>query len=161
VPSSTTTAATVLRAATQAVAGQVSSRIQAALPGTTRSMRLSANEASFEKGIAAGENTRIGVWGSVELTKSEDDFPRTAFDSHLLTCFVGADVSHQDKVVLGVALGYEDNDIETPFNLGSQDVRGFTIASYVGYLFSKRGRVDLALGLLGTGNQTISHRRKR
>jgi hypothetical protein len=120
VPSSTATAATVLRAATQAVANQVSSRIQAALAGTKRSMRLSANEANFQKGIAAGENTRIGVWGSVGLTKSEDDFSRNAFDSHLLTYFVGADVSYQDNVVLGVAPGYEDNDVKTPFNLGSQ-----------------------------------------
>ena len=98
-------------------------------------------------GMNAGDSNYLyGAWGSYSYTDFENDFASTAFDGSRHGGLIGLDVSPWDGVLLGVAVGYEDTDIDTDFNLGNQETDGFTIAPYLGALINETWSVSASFG---------------
>ena len=104
--------------------------------------------------VSSGQTTKaagdhygpLNVWGSVTWTGLTNDFVSTLFDStsHVLTG--GADLQPTDNLIVGLSLGYENTDVGTAFNGGTQDINGVTGLGYVGYLISDTFSVDASLG---------------
>jgi len=98
-------------------------------------------------GMNAGDGTYLyGAWGSYSYTDFENDFASTAFDGRRHGGLVGLDVSPWEGLLLGVAVGYEDSDIDTDFNLGNQETDGFTVAPYLGALINDTWSVSAGFG---------------
>ena len=98
-------------------------------------------------GMNAGDSNYLyGAWGSYSYTDFENDFASTAFDGSRHGGLVGLDVSPWEGVLLGLAVGYEDTDIDTDFNLGNQETDGFTIAPYLGALINDTWSVNASFG---------------
>jgi len=102
---------------------------------------------SSPSGMNAGDGTYLyGAWASYSYTDFENDFASTAFDGRRHGGLVGLDVSPWEGLLLGVAVGYEDSDIDTDFNLGNQATDGFTVAPYLGALINDTWSVSAAFG---------------
>ena len=98
-------------------------------------------------GMNAGDNAYLmGAWASYSYTDFENNFIATAFDGTRHGGLGGVDISPWDSVLLGLAVGYEDNNIDTDFNRGEQETDGFTIAPYFGYVFTDTWSVDFSFG---------------
>ena len=98
-------------------------------------------------GMNAGDSTYFyGAWASYSYTDFENDFASMAFDGRRHGGLVGLDVSPWEGLLLGVAVGYEDSDIDTDFNLGNQETDGFTIAPYLGALINDTWSVSAGFG---------------
>ena len=72
-----------------------------------------------------------GVWASYSRIDFEDDFAATAYDADTDQVFLGADFSPWDNFVAGVALGYENTDVNSTFNGGGSDSDGFSVIPYL------------------------------
>jgi len=98
-------------------------------------------------GMNAGDSNYLyGAWASYSYTDYENDFASTAFDGSRHGGLIGLDVSPWEGVLLGVAVGYEDSDIDTDFNLGKQETDGFTVAPYLGALINDTWSVSASFG---------------
>jgi len=100
--------------------------------------------------LNAGDNTAsdllFGVWASYSYSDFENNFVTTAFDGERHGFLVGADLVLGEKTILGIAVGYEDNDIDTTFNRGNQETEGISFIPYFGYLLDDTWSVDGAFG---------------
>lgn len=98
-------------------------------------------------GMAAGE-TELGirVWGNVEGRSFRDTFPTTAFEADVHALTVGADMPIGDSILVGVVAAYEDQEVDTFFNTGSQTIDQYQGAVYGGWLFGERFSLDGAIG---------------
>lgn len=100
-------------------------------------------------GRAAGNDTRqLGIWATVSNTWIEKDEVGTDadFDGTVLNVATGIDYSFNEKLLAGLSIGYEDQDIDTPFNNGGLEGSGFTLTPYIGYKITDRLSVDAMLG---------------
>jgi outer membrane autotransporter barrel domain len=98
-------------------------------------------------GLNAGDNPWLmGAWASYSYTDFENDFASTAFDGRRHGGLAGIDASPWEEVLFGMAVGYEDNDIDTTFNLGNQQTDGYTIAPYFGALLTDTWSVSFSFG---------------
>ena len=97
--------------------------------------------------MSAGESYgAFSVWGSINWTSLDNDFASTAATSTAHSFMVGADLQPTDDMIVGLALGLENNDINTIFNGGSQDITGVTGLGYLGYLINDSTSVDVSIG---------------
>lgn len=112
------------------------------------SLRLGPGGGSFAKrGLGAGEWTYpVGIWGNFGYTSSENDFVSVASDSKSLHGTLGADMTVNDWLVVGMAAGYENDDIDTSFNGGNIDSDAFTVVGYAAALVNDEVSVDVAVG---------------
>jgi autotransporter-like protein len=109
--------------------------------------KVSANSEINRRGLnAGGMYSNISVWGSFNYNNLDDDFFNTTYDSDTRSFLVGADIQPQENMVAGLALGYEDADVDTLFNSGEQERDGFTIAGYFGYLINNNLSIDASAG---------------
>lgn len=113
---------------------------------------VGANEAMggfMLQGLAAGDGGGIpvGGWLSFFRTDSKNNFSSTAFESERITLLGGIDASPRDWLVTGLALGYEDAEVETQFNRGELKTDGVTISPYVAFLLSDRLYLDATVGV--------------
>lgn len=95
-------------------------------------------------GMSSGDGMDgpLGVWGSVNYSRSEDDFASTAFDARRGTLMFGADMSPNENFVIGLAVGYEDSKIDTKFNNGEVNSGGFTFITYGTYMLDDTFSID-------------------
>ncbi len=111
---------------------------------------LLPSEASLDTqqgGLNAGEVFgNVAVWGSFNWNTLDNEFANTAFDSVNRMGMVGADIQPLDNLIIGVTFGYEDNDVETEFNFGKQEIDGYTIAGYLGYMINDHFSIDGTIG---------------
>ncbi len=108
--------------------------------------RISENS-SPQEGINAGEMFgNVSVWGNLSWNSLDDEFVNTPSESNSKVFSIGADTMLTDNFVIGLSLAYEDNDVETSFNGGDQDITSYTIAGYMGYLFNDNISFDAAIG---------------
>ncbi len=99
---------------------------------------------STPTGLAAGDTfTNLGVWAGYTRSDFDNDFVRTRYDGDRNSVMVGADFAPADNMVLGVAIGYEQTDIETEYNLGEVDSDGWTVAPYFGMVFNDTWSMDV------------------
>ncbi len=109
--------------------------------------QLAANR-MLHTGMAAGGDFAFpyAVWGNFSHSDSSNDFPNTAFDSTRYNFLFGADFSPREGLVMGLMLGYENQDVDTFFNLGEMDMDGYTVAPYVALVVGDQSSIDLAFG---------------
>ncbi len=100
------------------------------------------------RGMAAGDDFAFpySFWGSVSRTDSDNDFVSTAFDSTRYNFLAGADFSPREGLVMGLALGYEDQDVDTTFNAGNADMDGFTVIPYLSLMVGDKTSANLSFG---------------
>ncbi len=146
-PSNTVTDNESLETQTQAVTSTIGGHVQDILRGRLTRSRVASNELMDMSGINAGDSTiNIGVWTSGTYTNYEDDFVSTAFEGDTLLGLVGFDISPTRNLIIGVALGYEDTDITTTFNSGTQESEGYTVAPYFGLVLNNYFSIDGSFG---------------
>lgn len=147
-PSSVATAQILLNSQVTAITKDVSVRVGDALRGTATGPRKTASGFMYQaSGLNAGDKTATyGAWGSYSYSDFGNKFTATAFDGKRHNALVGLDMSPWNKSVLGLAVGYESSDIDTRFNQGNQETAGFTVAPYIGWLFSDHWSVDASAG---------------
>ena len=98
-------------------------------------------------GLNAGDTPwPLGAWASYSYTDFENEFAPTAFDGRRHGGLAGLDVSPWEAVLFGLAVGYEDNDIDTDFNRGNEQTEGYTVAPYFGALLTDTWSVSFSFG---------------
>lgn len=139
------------------------------LAANTSSHESNENVAFFGesnlKGLAAGNTLQgWGFWGSFNYINFDGDnnlapntttlVPKVIYDADTKSFMGGADRLFYDRLVLGVAVGYEDTSVFTFFNGGNNDTDGFTVAPYMAYLITDKFSVDAAVGYSALQNDT-------
>ncbi len=106
-------------------------------------------------GVAAGDHFHgWGFWGSFNNTEFDGslalagntNISRVAYDGDIKTFLFGADKLVTDRLVLGLALGYEESDVFTLYNGGNNQSDGFTVVPYAAYLLNDFISIDAAVG---------------
>lgn len=140
-------------AASAQVAGLVGTAVGGAVappPGapTTTSFKGSGTMYfnSRQTGVAAGNAPKAGVWVQGGYTFVDGDDTGGEFDGEVINILVGADYKIKPKMVVGVALGYEDLDIDTAFNNGTFEGQGFGITPYFGMALTPQWSIQLLGG---------------
>ncbi len=100
----------------------------------------------FGRGRSAGDNDAWGIWASFNKGKVKSDFTTSTYDSDTDGLTAGVDYRLSDVMVVGAALGYSSADVTTTFNGGTQQIDGYTIAPYLGYLITPNFSADLSAG---------------
>lgn len=101
-------------------------------------------------GRAAGDG--LADWGgwspwiSYGRTMADNDLASTRYDANQDNVLFGMDYSYSDRLIFGISGGYENNDVDTLFNLGEMEVQGFSIAPYAAYLLTDNVSIDAAVG---------------
>ncbi|NIQ11861.1 MAG: autotransporter outer membrane beta-barrel domain-containing protein [Gammaproteobacteria bacterium] len=146
-PSNTVTDTETLDTQVQTVTSAIGGHIQGVIRGTMRRQEVAANELMDMTGINAGDGmVNVGMWVSGSYTDYEDDFTSTAFEGDTVLGLVGIDIAPTDNILLGVALGYENSDITTTFNTGTQESDGYTVAPYFGIILNNYFSIDGSFG---------------
>jgi uncharacterized protein with beta-barrel porin domain len=88
----------------------------------------------------------MGAWFNYGRSDFDNSFATMAYDGNRDSFLGGVDIVPREDVVVGIAFGYEDSDIDTFFNQGQQETDGFTVAPYVGALINETWSVDATFG---------------
>ncbi len=148
-PGSIITAPLILNSQVTPIITDISVRTNDTLRGSGNGFRNNGLGLMYglSSGINAGDNAPgYGAWVSYSYTDFENDFAATAFDGARHGVLVGVDFSPWEKVLVGMLVGYESNDIDTSFNRGQMDADGYTVATYFGALLSDTFSVDASVG---------------
>lgn len=117
------------------------------------------------QGLAAGNHLAgWGFWATASYLNYEGDnnleantvtpLAKVIYDADTKSVLFGADRLFYDRLVLGVAAGYEDTDVFTFFNGGNTESDGYTVAPYMAYLINDTFSVDAAFGYSSLENDT-------
>ncbi len=85
-------------------------------------------------------------WVSYGHTMADNDLSSTRYDADQDNILFGMDYSYSDRLIFGISGGYENNDVDTAFNLGETEVTGLTIAPYAAYMLTDSVSIDAAVG---------------
>lgn len=100
-----------------------------------------------ETGLAAGDaGAQIGLWINGGYSDFDVDTTGANFDGNTWTGAIGADFRVMDNLIAGLAVAYENTDVDTTFNLGTIESDGFTVAPYAVFLVNKMMSVDVSGG---------------
>ena len=150
-PSSSVTDAILFNTQLQGFMSGLSSHIGAAMSGFF-SFSPTFGENHFGiggmTGLNAGDGTQIpyGIWGNYSYTSYENDLSTTAFEGVSHSFLGGIDFALWETAILGIAVGFDNSDIDTTFNGGNQNTDSFTIAPYFGGLLNDTLSVDFNIG---------------
>ena len=153
--STVVTSAETVGAAAAQTAGIVSDRISALSSGASGVKVSSANgETKYgyslsldDEGKAAGNgNGKVGLWFSGAYTNIDNNKSGSNYDGDITAGVVGIDYKFRDNLLAGVALGYENSDLTTTFNAGTEDSSGWTVAPYALFQVNKTFSVDATVG---------------
>ncbi len=86
------------------------------------------------------------LWLNSTSTNFKNTFSGTKHsgDQHML--LAGFDIGSSDKYIFGLAVSFETSNVSTEFNLGNQEMDGFSINPYFAYLISDAWSLDVGLG---------------
>lgn len=147
-PSNVLTTPLLLNTQVKAITTDLGNRISDVLKGFASEPRRTASGIMFqESGLNAGDSMlNYGIWGSYSYSDFGNSLSSTAFDGSRHNVLAGVDISPVINLVIGLALGYENTDIDTRFNRGNLESDGYTVAPYIGYLLSDNWSIDAAVG---------------
>jgi len=105
-------------------------------------------------GMSAGNSfSGWGIWASYNNSGFDADLPINSlvqpiasYDAKQHNVMIGADKLLMGKLVIGLALGYEDTDIATAYNGGNNEIEGFSVVPYFAYLINDVFSIDAAAG---------------
>jgi hypothetical protein len=155
-------------AASAQVAGLVGSAVSAAIappppPGGIAPVTSYKGDGtqffnSRQLGVAAGSAPKgLGVWVQGGYTSMDGDDTGGEFDGNVLNFLAGIDYKVGKKAVVGVAIGFEDLDIDTSFNNGTFEGTGYGITPYLGVAINDRWSVQLLAGWTTVEYDTTSN----
>lgn len=145
--STVATSTAVLSTAASQASGLVANRVSSAMGGSSAFNVASNGFAVNSEGMAAGNHKgRFGAWVSGQYSSVEDENTDTAFDGNVYSVMAGIDYKVTPRAIVGLAVGYEDTDIDTDYNRGNLEADGYTIAPYVGYQLTDNASVNLTVG---------------
>jgi hypothetical protein len=151
-PSSTVTDAILFNSLVQSTVFGISSHVSSAMSSFISSFSPRFGDNNFKiggmTGLNAGDEEGIpyGVWGNYAYTGFENDHVSTAIDGASHGFLGGIDFRLGESTILGVALGYDNSDIDTGFNQGNQNADTVTIAPYFGSILNDTLSVDFSIG---------------
>ncbi|RJR33018.1 MAG: autotransporter outer membrane beta-barrel domain-containing protein [Desulfobacteraceae bacterium] len=97
--------------------------------------------------IASGEeNKGISVWANMGRNKIKDEFAQTAYDGYTNSFALGGDYAVKPWAIVGISMNYADTDIDTPFNGGDSQTKGFTLLPYANFNINKWLSTDVSVG---------------
>ena len=142
-----TTAPTVIRDVTTSLANTLGGRLDQVTGNRT------FNNSAMTTNLTAGQSGRSGasslkdtaLWANFGYTSLKNDFSSTAYDGHLVNGMVGIDTSPIDPLTVGIAFGYENLDLDTTFNRGTQEWNGYTVSPYAVYRFLRNYSIDATI----------------
>ena len=104
-------------------------------------------------GLSAGDHfAGWGFWGSFNNTDYDGSLPinapigRVEYEGDIKSVLFGADKLVTDRLVLGLAIGYEESEAFTLYNGGNNDADGYTIAPYAAFFVNNFISIDAAVG---------------
>lgn len=151
-PSSTVTDAVLFNTLVTTSVFGISSHVSAALSSfiSSFSPRFSKNNFQLDAslGVNAGDEVTIpyGIWGNYSYTGFENNLSTTAMDGSSHSFLGGIDFRVWETTIIGVALGFDNSDIDTGFNGGNQNTKTITIAPYFGAILNDTLSVDFSIG---------------
>ena len=103
-------------------------------------------------GSAAGDMPKnLGLWASGTNHWVHDTQAGTAFSGGIYDAIGGVDYKLDDKLLMGVGLGYEHVAVTTSFNRGHLTGNGFGLSPYLGYEINDIYSADLQLSHVWVG----------
>ena len=129
-------------AAAQATTGLVMSRVNRVTAGDTGNLAVGSGTTELlalgrgDSAGGAGEN-RAGIWINGAFIRAEGDANDAKFDSNIITGMIGADYAVNDRLIVGLGLGYESQDTDTTYNAGDTQGDGISGTAYFSYLFNE------------------------
>lgn len=107
-------------------------------------------------GMAAGDllGSGWGIWGSYSFSDFESRNNIAPYDGTIHSFLFGIDRLFAERLVLGVAGGYEITGTDTFYNAGGQDTDGFTVAPYAALLLNQYFSIDASGGYTWLQNKT-------
>ena len=94
------------------------------------------------RSAGAGEK-KVGVWLLGSYSSIDNDFINTKFDGDVAAFVGGVDYRLTERIVAGVALSYEDVDIDTTFNTGTIESSGIGVAPYAVFKLTDKISADI------------------
>jgi len=133
--------------ATDFLSAAVNSGLTTELPPLLNRNHQSKDSANADTHMSAGETYGpLNIWGAIGWRSLDNDFVSTTYNSTANSMMAGADLQPLDPLVIGIAVGIENNDVSTVFNSGSQEILSLTGLGYLGYLVGDTVSVDFVLG---------------
>lgn len=154
------------RAAASRTAGLIADRVATVVSNTTGARGQTFNAAcptvaeqvdvASDPMLGAGASTASSatsaparansVWTAGSYTRVDKADRGGEYDGSVVNAVVGYDRRVTDRLIAGVATGYEKVDIETHYNNGTVEGDSVTVAPYLGYALTDWLSVDLSLG---------------
>lgn len=142
-----------MKAAVGQTVGLISSRIEqftrvaSNAPENRAVAAAGAPLVALGTGTSAGDAaTRFGAWASGSWSDVEGTKSNVKFDGNIWTGMVGGDYKFTERVIAGLAVGYEALDVDTSFNRGSTESSGWTVAPYAIFRIDDVFSVDVNVG---------------
>ncbi|MDX1519246.1 MAG: autotransporter outer membrane beta-barrel domain-containing protein, partial [Gammaproteobacteria bacterium] len=146
-PGDATTASRHIEDASTTTAGLISSAANSAFRSAFNSLLGSVERQDLDTGLAAGDHSLdLSAWAAFSHVDTDNTHKPTRFNSKSNTVLVGVDTSINENLIIGLALGVEETSIDTVFNLGEQELNGYTVAPYIGYLLTPNFSIDASFG---------------
>lgn len=136
------TSSAVLQTAANQVHDMIHARLQHLQDPSQQ--RLASAETLLGSGVSTGDTfSNFAVWVNGSWNKIKNDFAPTAFDGHVATAAIGVDALLEAyHLILGLAVGWEDQNLTTHFNRGEQDATGWSITPYASFMFDPHWSVS-------------------
>jgi len=110
----------------------------------------SSQGSSLDDGVigrsAGSADKAFGLWFNVGTARASDTHAFESFHGTIATFVGGADYRVNDKMLVGMAVGYEMARITTTFNNGAMTADNAAIAPYFGYSFNDYLSLDATVG---------------
>ena len=99
------------------------------------------------QGVSAGDgyDFPFALWATYDHTNFDDDTGGTGLDGDTDSLLIGGDFSPWEGTAFGLAVGYEDSQIDTFFNGGDFELEGFSVVPYAALYLSDYVGVDFDL----------------
>ena len=99
------------------------------------------------RGKSAGaREKKAGVWILGSFSNIENDNVNTAFDGDIVNVVGGVDYRFTDRFIAGIAVSFEQTDLDTTFNLGTFDIDGIGVMPYAAFVLNDKFSIDASVG---------------
>lgn len=124
--------------------------------GTTSfSSRALSGEAAGE--AAGGDAQRFGTWVQISNTWVKNTDAGGTYDGTSTAATVGFDYRISQGVILGMALGADELDVQTTYNDGTFAGNGYSVIPYIGFSFADRWIFTGLMSLTDVKYETTSN----
>lgn len=107
----------------------------------------SFDEKLVTSGLAAGGTSpKVGIWADAAWSRLLYSKTGENFDGNILSGVMGIDYAVNKDVLIGLAGGYEDIDLDTEFNRGNIKGTGWSLSPYAVYKVTDNYSVDVSGG---------------